>query len=385
LRWFCSVFENATGFSFVVIEEMSSSFSSISEILTEAIENAPSATLDVVTVNLAPVAIRLIDILENVHRTGAVVVDMKPENFMLAPKTVSTKIAKKTSSRNYLDTIIMDAASRIRLLDFGMIEVFMMGGHRPNVGTPAVLGTPSYASLHVHDGNTLSRRDDVEASLYIIFELVIQIYSKFEGISMQFTRSNGIDTFLPWNDANSDEELGLKKKENVDCTKSSDSALIQRLPPDTTARDTLWKVLQHVRGYKYNEEPSYNNIRDMFKDGAIPISFQRYSSKGASAKKQKMTTATSDATGKKPSALGVNKAVQSPEMQATVSTSSKTKKASSSKDKALSLRANVVSACRGSPPPKRNSLLTQILLPRTGSERSSVTTKYSIIVSRGKI
>lgn len=52
----------------------------------------------------------------------------------------------------------------------------MKNKHKMNQHPDAQLvRTPVYASLNVLGGHTVSKRDDLEACLYIIFELILQI------------------------------------------------------------------------------------------------------------------------------------------------------------------------------------------------------------------
>ncbi len=119
------------------------------------------------------IASRLIDLIEKIHDTQRLFVDVKPENFMIAN---SKKIPSSSSSSNM---IIQHIANRIRMIDFGLVESIKDASnnkHRiDNYPNSQVVGTPIYSSLNVLSGHTISRRDDLESVGYVIAELILQI------------------------------------------------------------------------------------------------------------------------------------------------------------------------------------------------------------------
>ncbi|RHY92528.1 hypothetical protein DYB35_006704 [Aphanomyces astaci] len=79
-------------------------------------------------------------------------------------------------------------------VDFGIAERYNLvtGAHKP-YKTGAVVGTPTFSSVHCHGGATPSRRDDLEALLYVCLYLI---------------RGD-----LPWQSATSDAEGARVKAE----------------------------------------------------------------------------------------------------------------------------------------------------------------------------
>jgi serine/threonine protein kinase len=99
-------------------------------------------------INIGPIVKRLVEIVKAIHKIGRILVDIKPENFMLA--------AAKTASGSAVT--VESLAGRIRAIDFGLVQIFNeYCGHRPNVTGGELQGTPLYASLNVHGGETPSR------------------------------------------------------------------------------------------------------------------------------------------------------------------------------------------------------------------------------------
>ena len=75
----------------------------------------------------------------------------------------------------------------IFIIDFGLATFFSQDGktHHENTMTDSLIGTPKYTSLHIHMGNTYSRRDDMVAIGYMM-------------MSLEY-----IDVPLPWSDCQS--------------------------------------------------------------------------------------------------------------------------------------------------------------------------------------
>merc|ERR1712196_497707 len=78
-------------------------------------------------------------ILKKIHEIGIIHRDIKPENVMLH-------------------------GNKIFLIDFGLSKYYRTscGKHIPMKSGLGMLGTNRFASLHVHNGYTASRRDDLE-------------------------------------------------------------------------------------------------------------------------------------------------------------------------------------------------------------------------------
>jgi len=85
-----------------------------------------------------------------IHDTGVIHCDVKPDNFM------------------------MDDRGRVVVIDFGFASLyrdFEMGEHRPNIASTNLIGSPKYASYFVHQGNRISRRDDLISVGYLMMWL----------------------------------------------------------------------------------------------------------------------------------------------------------------------------------------------------------------------
>ena len=100
-----------------------------------------------------------LSVIQDIHSKWVVHRDIKPENFMIK-------------------------GGEVFMIDFGLATFFTDDGrtHHENDRTDTLIGTPKYTSIHIHNGNTYSRRDDIIAIGYMM---------------MQFEYT---DTPLPWSD-----------------------------------------------------------------------------------------------------------------------------------------------------------------------------------------
>jgi serine/threonine protein kinase len=203
-------------------------------------------------IDLGPVALQLLNILQAVHAQCHFLTDVKLENFMLAR-------ASKVSST---------LEARIRVIDLAMAEPSkMVGGKLQNVTKPEMAGTPLYASLHVHALQTHSFRDDVESVLYVLAELVIRTQATQEGTLRRYEATRGTDvlTFLPWSHGASTEQIGELKKRLVTDPKSE---FYQRMPPSIakSIRDALHIVWE----CEFNEHPDWSALEHVLHKLVFP-------------------------------------------------------------------------------------------------------------------
>lgn len=89
---------------------------------------------------------------EFLHSKGIVHRDIKPENFMLG-------IGKKLH--------------HIYLVDFGLSETYYDDQHCPMLTDVSLVGNARYSSLNAHAGVQQSRRDDLEALGYMLFQFLL--------------------------------------------------------------------------------------------------------------------------------------------------------------------------------------------------------------------
>jgi casein kinase I family protein HRR25 len=97
------------------------------------------------------IGIYLINLIQNIHEKGLVHRDIKPENFLFG----------------------LDDTSKIYIIDFGFCKSYVGNDeHIPMKKTSNLIGSRTYASIHAHNFNELSRRDDLESLCYTLIYLV---------------------------------------------------------------------------------------------------------------------------------------------------------------------------------------------------------------------
>lgn len=176
---------------------------------------------------------QIIDRLEFVHGRGILYRDIKPHNFLMGLK---------------------DANKRVFICDFGLAKRYIdqitgehiLGAKKKRKG---VTGTVRYSSLNVHEGYDAGRRDDLEATGYML---------------IHFLRGD-----LPWlglkatSKQTKHEVIGEKKKE------TPDDELCRGFP------DELVEYFRYCRSLKYADKPDYEYLRRLFRELFDAKGYQR--------------------------------------------------------------------------------------------------------------
>ena len=240
----------------------------------------------VTKIPMGDVAVAMLNCIECMHNNGNLFNDVKPENFMLAEPSSTrgaTSKSKKSSS---------DVSQRVRLIDFGLIERYgdmSTSKIRENAFPDAPLvGTPTYASLFVHSGNTASRRDDLEALGYVIAELILMLVGSGGENGSTTNKKGKKKKILPWEHATSDEELFKIKLREMDKSKRKKSKLFASLKAGKT--DTVMdNYFDTVGNLSYSERPNYDVLRSHLKK--LVVTLESGGSSGAN-KKELASTAS---------------------------------------------------------------------------------------------
>jgi serine/threonine protein kinase len=237
------------GFRYLVMERMQSPLGDVVPLL---LQNSAKS------VAFGPIAAGLLSCVQAIHEHKHVVVDVKPENFMLATPVVSKKAAvtkKKQASKQQQHA--EELASRIRILDLALVQPWTsVGAHRVNQGS-GMAGTPLYASMNIHKGETPSRRDDLESLGYLIAELLMQIASG---------RDDTTKT-LPWSKGKSDDEIGELKEHYVD---DPNSVFYSRMGGQAVVR-VFKNFMEEVKKYSFKKTPDYDSLRKILLELEVPL------------------------------------------------------------------------------------------------------------------
>jgi serine/threonine protein kinase len=214
-------------------------------------------------IDLAPVCTRLVDIVEEIHKTGHTLIDVKPDNLMIASLVIPT-----ASSKNKIT--VEELAQSIRLIDFGLIKVIAgtaAAQHKENVPTSQVQGTPLYASLHSHTLQTPSRRDDVYAMLYVIGEIILQANAILHHKAAPYGSGTKSASFFPWSQERDDQSLGKLKKEQMTSILSEYFTAM----PSEAIKTALFNAHQQIHGTEFAQAPNYDAIRVMLRNVLLQI------------------------------------------------------------------------------------------------------------------
>ena len=164
------------------------------------------------------IGIQIISLLENVHNTGIIHRDIKPNNFLIDCKDVN----------------------KINIMDFGLSKKYIdeNGNHMEYKLLKSFVGTARYASINIHNNIEPTRRDDLESVGYML------IY---------FVKGS-----LPWQGLargkkNQNKIIGKCKKE------TTIMELCKNLPP------CFAQYIWYCRNLKYDETPNYFYLKTLFR------------------------------------------------------------------------------------------------------------------------
>ena len=165
-------------------------------------------------------SIQMISILEYIHKKSIIHRDIKPENFVMG---------------------LNEYSKYVYLINFGFAKKYRSISTKeqyPFNDNIIMTGTARYASINSMKGFEQSRRDDLESLGYVLIYL--------------------LKGYLPW--------MGLKAKNKDERFEKilnikieiSLSSLCKSCPVE------FENYLNYVRQLKFDEEPNYENYRDLF-------------------------------------------------------------------------------------------------------------------------
>lgn len=188
-------------------------FYMVIDFLGESLKNTVSNTDSSFTlVEVLKLGIQMIQRIQSVHSVGLIHRDIKPDNFLFGKTMKNLKM--------------------LYLVDFGLCRGYRQesGEHIPEKIGKAIIGSPNFVSLNVHEGAEPSRRDDLESVVYVMFYL---FNPNFLELETKIKEEN-----LP--------EIYTAKKRKF----------VNRFPDPTI----FSRLLNYCKGLRFNEEPNYNGL-----------------------------------------------------------------------------------------------------------------------------
>ena len=164
---------------------------------------------------------QMINRTRSIHHKCLIHRDLKPENFLIGLKGENRK--------------------KLFLTDFGLVKRYFdeqNGRHLPSLEKTAFSGTVRYCSVNAHNGQSMSRRDDLESIAYI---LIYFVWGSLPWDGWETTKS---DQF--YNEVK-------EKKESI-----LDNKFCEQIP------EVIKGFLKYCRLLEYQEIPDYNHWLQMF-------------------------------------------------------------------------------------------------------------------------
>ena len=213
---------------------------------------------------LGPVCTQLIRMVEAVHQSKNILLDVKPDNLMICNNFTPPAIDK---SKTTIST--EDLAASIRLVDLGLLKSITgtTGSHTENIPASEVQGTPMYSSLNVHKLQTPSRRDDVYAMLYVVGEVILRVNSILHDTSAPYGAGTKSASYFPWSQERNDAAIGKVKEKQM---KSVDSSYFSSMPNKSIA-GILFSAHQQAHDTKFSQKPNYDTICTLLSNITITI------------------------------------------------------------------------------------------------------------------
>jgi serine/threonine protein kinase len=171
-------------------------------------------------------ATKMIDILETIHTMGVIHRDIKAQNFMLN-------------------------GSDIYLIDFGLSTVYVDDNGKnfePRSASSYMLGTPKFVSIHIHNGQDPSRRDDCISVMYILLYMMRGGHVPWENINIQASGTYEENHILYYKNV---ERIRIKMDYNESLDPSSSIGII----------------LKHLHELSFSDRPNYQWIISTLMEG----------------------------------------------------------------------------------------------------------------------
>ena len=175
---------------------------------------------------ISSIIYQLVTILKSVHDNSVIHRDIKPQNIMVK-------------------------SGELYLIDFGFSTIFIDedGEHVPDDCSEHIIGSPKYVSYNIHTGAIPSRRDDL-ISLGYLYLFLHEKQLSWENIGDDMSVNDEYDETSIYHYKNLLRQE-MKQISAIDFTSTSHDHNLQN-------------YLKYVYHLKYEEQPNYEAILDLF-------------------------------------------------------------------------------------------------------------------------
>ena len=163
---------------------------------------------------------KMMDILDTIHHLDVIHRDIKPHNFMVKEND-------------------------IYLIDFGLSTIYISDDE---VKPPScyILGTPKFVSIHIHNGETPSRRDDCISVMYILLYMLLDGHLQWSNVQ----DSPNIPENIPENHILYHKNMNRKRMKMEHLESVTDESF-------------FGIILKYLYELKKHERPNYQWIRSI--------------------------------------------------------------------------------------------------------------------------
>ncbi|CAD8073407.1 unnamed protein product [Paramecium sonneborni] len=171
------------------------------------------------------IGLRIIEILEKVHKNNILHLDIKPENIMISEQIQNDQDFLKPGF--------------IQLIDFGLSQKFIVNSKSLQ---DVFIGSLNFASRSSHRGTHLGYKDDLESLLYVLYYLK--------------------DLKLPWSEK---AQWGLKDVDIEQIGKKK-SIFFKTTLIKNQNTNNFSSFMFYIDGLRYDLMPDYDYIKQIFKE-----------------------------------------------------------------------------------------------------------------------
>ena len=217
----------------------------------------------------------MVDILETIHTHFVIHRDIKPQNFMLRWPANSSELLHFFDENATLEYV----KRGLVLIDFGMSTIYVDEYKEHvsmNVNKTTIIGSPKFASIHIHNGIEPSRRDDI-ISVGYIWWMMYYGGLPWEEKERQPEHDRGRDreTYSEHHILHEKNQERLYSKTSISKTSISKTSIsktaISKTPIVQEPSTAIQRFIQYAYGIHYSETPKYKEIKEMITETGHPL------------------------------------------------------------------------------------------------------------------